>query len=644
MKDFRLSRHIRYLLYTYLIAIGFFSLFRLVILPLNAGEFSSILEQDKGFSLIIKAFIMGFRFDTVIACYLLAIPILKMATLYFLNIKKELTYRIVHYFTILLFIIAFLISMIDIPYFNFFFNRFTVQAFAWMDSPVFVFKMIFQDITYALLLLVGAVVIYLYIFFMNKMYRKTFAPIFNTDNKPSLKLKLIHIPVFILVLGFCFLGMRGRIEKKSPIRTGTAYFSNNPLINQMGLNPTFTLIKSIEERSKQSAQKLDLMDQSAARKLVETAFSEMKSNTIGERETILGPNTNVVIVLMESMGTCFVEYFGADYITPNLDYLANNSVSYENVYTAGIHTYNGVFSTLFGQPALMERHSMKYTMIPKIEGGLPAVLKSEGYNTYYFTTHDAQFDNTGGFLAENDVENIIAVEDFPSHQVQSALGVPDHVLFEKVVDVLSERKSDKPFFAVMLTASNHDPLIIPKDIPFKPKDGPLKDQVIEYSDWAIGKFLEDAKKTDWFENTLFVFVADHGAYVGRSKYDIPLTYHHTPYYFYHPKLSAEINNSIGLQIDTPAMIYSYLGIENEETLGVPFDLQPRKYAYFSADDKMGVMDNEYLYIWHRNGNESLHKLKDENVENYIDQEPEKAKEMREYGFAMMMESDRKINQ
>ena len=161
--------------------------------------------------------------------------------------------------------------------------------------------------------------------------------------------------------------------------------------------------------------------------------------------------------------------------------------------------------------------------------------------------------------------------------------------------------------------------------------------MVEFSDWAIGKFIQDAKKADWFDNTLFVFVADHGAYKGVSPYEIALTYHHTPYLFYAPaKLTPKRVDNIGLQIDTPAMIYSYLGIENKQTLGIDFDIHPRKYAFFSADDKLGVLDEEYFYIWNRNGQEYLYKYKTNDKTNYIKSMPEKANEMKYYGFAMLM--------
>src|SRR5690606_16694395 len=109
--------------------------------------------------------------------------------------------------------------------------------------------------------------------------------------------------IFIVLAGLCFFGIRGRFEHKSPIRVGTAYFSNNPLINQMGLNPNFTFIKSIEERSKLAKKQLNLMDKTEAQEFVRQEFERMKSDTIKSREVALDTKTNIVVVMMESMGS-----------------------------------------------------------------------------------------------------------------------------------------------------------------------------------------------------------------------------------------------------------------------------------------------------------------------------------------------------
>lgn len=634
-----LPRQIVYLLWTYIIAICFFFVFRLAILPLNIESVREILSEEGGLMLLFKAFFMGFRFDTLISCFVLSPFLISLILAYYLNIKNRIFYKINHYALVVLFSLCFAICCMDIPYFKYFFTRFNVQAFTWIDSPLFVFKMISQEPTYIIYFFIFIAIIILYSWLMFRNYKRFLGNIKSNQDleNRTAKTYILNSLLFILLIGLCFLGMRGRIEKKSPMKVGTAYFSNNPLINQMGLNPNFTLIKSIEEKSKQDNKPLDLMDKNEAKAFVNQEFIRMKSSS-NKREVVLGKKTNVVLVIMEAMGTCNIGHFGnTQNLTPNLDYLLNNSVSYENVYTAGIHTYNGVYSTLFGQPALLHKHSMNLTIIPKIEGGLPNVLKENGYSTLYFTTHDDQFDNIGGFLSANGVERIVSVKDYPKDEVKSTLGVSDHVMFNRAIEEINSLDKTKPFFATLLTSANHGPYIFPENITLKPKSKDIKDKMIEYSDWAIGRFIENAKKFPWFENTIFVFIADHGAYKGKTDFELPLSYHHTPFFIYSPsKLKPKKVENIGLQIDVAAMISSYLGIENNKTLGIDFETYPRLYGYFSADDKLGVIDNEYYYIWNKNGTEYLYKYKTSDRTNYIIQKKDKAKQMQKYAFSMLM--------
>ncbi|MCK9163049.1 MAG: LTA synthase family protein [Bacteroidales bacterium] len=638
-KRYSLPKQILYLFWAYIIGIGLFFLFRLAILPLNAGPTNEILSQKGGWILLLKAFFMGFRFDTLISCFAISPILISFIFAYYFNIKNRIFYKVNHYILVILFSAFFTISSVDIPYFKYFFNRFNVQALTWMDNPQFVFKMIFEEASYIVFVFVWIGIIVLYSWLMLKLYKQflRFKTMDKDKNRPAFRIYVINSLLFIFLIGLCFLGMRGRIEKKSPMKVGTAYFSNNPLINQMGLNPTFTFIKSFEEKLKENNKPLNLMDKNKAKVFVKNEFRRMRESG-NKRELILNKNTNVVLVIMESMGSCNIGHFGNTLnLTPNLDKLINNSVSYENVYTAGIHTYNGVYSTLFGQPALLSKHSMNITIIPKMEGGLPNLLRENGYSTIYFTTHDDQFDNIGGFLSANGIEKIVSVKDYPKKEVKSTLGVPDHIMFSRAIEEIGNMDKTKPFFACLLTASNHGPYIFPDDIPFKAKSKDIKNKMIEYSDWAIGDFIEKAKKEAWFDNTVFVFIADHGAYKGSNNYEMPLSYHHSPLIFYSPSnLSPRKNENIGLQIDIAEMISSYLGIENKKTLGIDFETYPRRYGYFSADDKLGVIDKEYYYIWNKNGEEYLYRYTTNDKKNYINEYRAKAKEMQEYGFSMLM--------
>jgi phosphoglycerol transferase MdoB-like AlkP superfamily enzyme len=244
---------------------------------------------------------------------------------------------------------------------------------------------------------------------------------------------------------------------------------------------------------------------------------------------------NVVIVLMESMCTYKMGDYHGQVLATVMDSLSKRSIYFSNFFSSGIHTFNGIFSSLYGHPALYKQQPLKYNT-PKKFYGIPGALKDNGYNTMYFTTHDEQFDNMGGFLQYNGFDKIISEKDYPSGHSLSTLGVPDHYMFEYSMNILDEAAKDKkPFLAVMLTTSDHGPWVIPTDIPFKPKSSGEKERATEYADWSIGQLLKNAQTKPWYNHTLFVFLGDHGFSVS-STYDMPLSYNHVPCIFYNPNV------------------------------------------------------------------------------------------------------------
>jgi phosphoglycerol transferase MdoB-like AlkP superfamily enzyme len=295
---------------------------------------------------------------------------------------------------------------------------------------------------------------------------------------------------------------------------------------------------------------------------------------------------------------------------------------------------------LFSYPALLAKHPMRNAVM-KQYSGISQTLLNESYHTMYFTSHDGQFDNTEGFLYNNSFVKVYSQSDYPSKEILSTLGVPDHYLFSFSIKKIDEiYKASKLFFSVILTSSNHSPVIIPKNISFIPRSNNKYEQIVEYSDWAIGNFLREASNYEWFKNTVFVFTADHGGIVGTSPYDIPLSYNHIPLIIYAPHvLAPKTFNEFGGQIDIYPILLDLLNIEyDNNTMGVNILKTPRPCMYFSADDKIACINNEYLYVYRVHGAESLYKYRNGDVKNYIDEEKFITDRLRNYAFSMLQTS------
>ncbi len=651
MKQLNLTKHSIFIIpflfiaKLYLLGIFFFTLFRLLFFGIYFSQINQI--ESHQLTTILSAFFMGWRFDTVISMYILAIPTLFVFFGFpFLRIRKFIVQFSI-YFVAVTYSIAFLVSIADIPYYGQFGSRFSTMAFAWLDNPTFVFGMILGEYRYWLFSIPLILSQFFWLKFLFRIKKSYYFQIgIEHVRKITAQTYLIYFSFVIMSMAVMFLGMRGRIEKKSPIRIGTAFTSNYNFPNQLGLNPNFTLLRSWLDDINSENKPLTLMDDQKAIALIQKELKVITPilNESPIARQVLDANKssrpNVVLVIMESMSAQKMKKYGNELdLTPNLERLAPHAYFFNNIYTAGIHTYNGIFSTLYSFPALLKKHPMNQFPIPEYTG-LPGILKKSGYHNTFFLTHDDQFDNMGGFLTANHFDKVVSQKDYPSKEVVSTLGVPDHFMFEFAVkkELLNDKKV--PFFAAFMTSSDHGPYIVPKNIDFKPKSTELRTAIVEYADWAIGHFLEIAKKESWFENTIFVFVADHG-YAGSSPYEISLDYHHTPFIIYSPKYIPEGKefNQVGLQVDVASTVLGFLHINFiNSTPGMDIIKDTRKYAVFSSDDKIGCLNDSLFSIIQADGTQKMFLYKTKSMEDVSKKYKSIADDMKSYAYAYIQSS------
>ena len=154
-----------------------------------------------------------------------------------------------------------------------------------------------------------------------------------------------------------------------------------------------------------------------------------------------------------------------------------------------------------------------------------------------------------------------------------------------------------PFFAVLLSISNHPPYVIPSY--FQPKSKNIEEQIVEYADWSIRQFIHKASQQPWFDNTIFVLLGDHGKLVGNPDSEMPQSYNHIPLMFYAPALlTAEEKENFGGQIDVAPTLLGMLRINYiQNNLGIDLLKEERPCMFFSADNMLGVKDTKHFYIY-----------------------------------------------
>ena len=623
------------MLHVYLVGIFVLTSIRLLLFITQWGN-SAIIPFKLYY--IGYAFLMGWRFDTVVSGYILLLPLVFLSIWRISETKNTWVAKASYYLVNSSYFVVFFICLVDVPYFNVFSNRLNVTVLNWSGHASFALRMVAKEpMNWAYFMLFLALC-YGFYFQSRKVFYRVVLPekIVFTSKRRTVAL------VSIFFLGLSLLAIRGRLVEKSPIRVGTAYFSQYALANQLGLNPVFTFGRSYLESNRPENVTLHLMpdDQALKRVSKELGVSAATMKRWVKADSSIR-KLNVVLVIMESMNAYKMARFAnPDRLTPFLDSIAQKGISFDQIRSAGIHTYNGVFATLFSQPALLRQHPMNKTILQR-HTGFAKVLGQNGYRSVYFTTHDDQFDNVGGFLTNSYFDRIVSLKDYPSEQVKSTLGVPDHLMFDFAMPILDEMSKEKsPFFATFMTASDHMPYFIPEDIPFQAGNDDINKQIVRYADWSLRHFIESCQQKPWFGNTLFVFVADHGVQFGPYDYDPPLCLNHIPFIMFSPSnIPPQEVGKLGCQIDVFPTVMGVLGLGYENgTLGVDLLKSKRNYSYYCADDKICCMSDSLLYVYRMDGKEGLYFYKKGWLDDVYYRFPDFAKDMHEYAFSMLQTS------
>ena len=244
----------------------------------------------------------------------------------------------------------------------------------------------------------------------------------------------------------------------------------------------------------------------------------------------------------------------------------------------------------------MRRNLMKGTVTPH-RNGIPTVLKKYGYHNMFFMTHEAQYDNMQAFFLTNGYDEVFSQSDYPISERVNAFGVSDHFLFEYGLNAINQiAKKHSPWMATLLTISNHPPYVIPTW--FHPHASDPELQIVEYADWCIGDFIKKAQQQAWWENTIFIILADHGKLVGHVQSELPESYNHIPLYIFGNNIQPQEYEGLGTQVDIMPTLLSLLGMGYDyDGFGINLLQQQRDMVFYTADDQIVGRDNHGYYIF-----------------------------------------------
>ncbi|WP_299459501.1 LTA synthase family protein [uncultured Gimesia sp.] len=242
---------------------------------------------------------------------------------------------------------------------------------------------------------------------------------------------------------------------------------------------------------------------------------------------------NVVLILEESLGSDFIGVLGdGRKLTPNFDALTRKGILFDNFYATGNRTARALEAVLTSMPPIPTESILKRDHSDRVYT-LANVLAERGYERLFMTGGRGLFDGVRSFMKSNGFNRFIEQSDIDNPIFANAWGVSDEDLFRKALGELdSMHKTGRPFFATLLTVSNHRPYTYPEGR--IPENTQSRENAVKYADWALGYFFREAQSHDFYKNTIFVVMGDHGARVTGSQL-FPMSSYRVPVLMIQPE-------------------------------------------------------------------------------------------------------------
>ncbi len=555
----------------------FFSLWRLVFLLVNIPDDGSVRLKDT-----LPSFFYGLRMDISMACYFL-IPTLLLNILFEIFPKKFFNQI---NFWIHAFLIVVVIHVVagNVALYHFWNSMINFRAVSYLVDPTEVFSSLSPGqsvgvITGMIILLTGTILIFRNFFYLP--FEK------KTSNY------FIRISTIAILIGLNIIGIRGGFQML-PMNESLVYYSKNNFLNQSAVNPVWHLSYDIYTAGLSTSNPFQRISPETADPIVDKLL-QVSYETFPQVLTTQRPN--VVMILLESFTGDLVASLGGDKRTdPNLEQLIQNGIFFDSIFATGTRTDQGIASVLNGWPATpyhsIMRSSEKSMRLPS----LVKTLALFGYNSSFYYGGEGNFSNLDAYCVTQKFGKIINKGNFDPNLGLSRWGVADEFLFEKHLTDVAKVK--EPFFATLMTLSNHEPFDVPGPprIPGSSEPDKFRNSAA-YSDACLGDYIRKASKQPWYANTLFVILADHGHYLPNHSLILEPNSRRIPLLFFGDVIKPEYRGTkihlAGGHHDVPATLLYQMAINATAYKWSKNLLNPltQSYAFYQFEETFGFIED-----------------------------------------------------
>lgn len=399
--------------------------------------------------------------------------------------------------------------------------------------------------------------------------------------------------------------------------------TSNTYYNELQANGAYSFFKAFTKNELDYDRFYPTIPRDEASALIVNALGQSDTASYSLADSA-GRPINVVMITMESMSASFMNHFGSEEnITPVIDSIYSRGMAFERMYACGNRTVRGLEALSLSLPPSAGQSRIKRDKYTATEN-IGHTLKERGYKPMFFYGGKSYFDNMGPFFRDLGYE-VTDIDSFSPKEItfSNVWGVCDGDSYSKMIKTLDTAyESGTPFFAQLMTISNHRPFTYPEGCIDIPPGSKSRAGGVKYADFALGEFMREASTKPWFDNTLFVIIADHCASsAGETK--LPPQNYHIPALIYAPKLIEP--RSITFTTSQTDIIPTLLALIGAKHHAYPYgknildpDYTPR--AYLATYQDLGYLESDTLTVLsprkrveqfkvvNRNGNESLEKI------------------------------------
>ena len=556
-----------------LFPIFFFSLVNLIVFTLSRLGLSLWqLDRVSAVNGWGELFLQGLRMDVVSLCYLFGMPALLTVLLYHQNALGRIWQRILRFWLTAgsVFIVFMeLATPAFIETYDYRPNRLFIE---YLIYPKEVFSMLMEGhlsaVIFSLIFTLIAAVVYWKLagWAVRNItpMRWTWRPV-----------------VALLVIALSFLGARSSLQHRG-INPAMVAFSSDAMVNSLVLNSGYSVIyaaqqfkdegTSSEAYGKMEVEEMLSIVKNSGSRPAEAYISKDIPTLTRNQATYQGKPKNIVIVLEESFGAQFIGTLGGLPLSPEFDKLAQQGWLFDNLYATGTRSVRGIEAVTAGFTPTPARAVVKLNNSQRGFFTLAQLLSQRGYDTSFIYGGEKHFDNMAGFFYGNGFKRIIDQMDYQNPSFTGTWGVSDEDLFTKANETFTQLHNEgKPFFSLVFSSSNHDPFEFPDgkiDLYEQPKA--TRNNAAKYADYAIGHFFKLAKASNYWQDTIFLVIADHDSRVAGASL-MPIKHFHIPALILGEGIEPRRDNRLVSQFDMPTTLLSLAGISGDYPM-IGYDL------------------------------------------------------------------------